>query len=239
MKLIQPNCRAQFTVEDMDFLVSVLAASDGDLSALTKLFSDPEAMDVILDDERLFRALLERPDCLKVSRHFYFYVLVRHVLRRSGLEDRGLADYVAEMLAEFAIEEARRALDAEGRPMDYLVEMLAALEKADDRTRFLIRAHIGNHSLFFSGVFPDRVRHRAQYRGAPELAYYESLGSASYRVAGDHQLAQRMELSPIFVKLAEGFHSIRLALNAMSDRLVSLGDGDDYALENILRATPP
>lgn len=225
MNVIRPNCRLQFTAADVEFILSVFSADPDKTKSLTRLLTEPDSMDIILDDEMLFRALLERRGCLKVSTHFYFYVLVRHVLRRTGIEDRAVSDYVAELLAEFSrAERARRPIASDPHPMDYLVDMLAALHKADDQSRFLIRAHIGNHSLFLSGVFPDHLRFRAQVRAAPELEYFEELGSANYRVASEHQLAKRYELGPIFHVLAEAFHATRLALNDLSDRLITLGE---------------
>ena len=102
MRVIQPNCRFQFTAEDVDFIVRTLGAKTGDADYLTKLLADQDTRDLILDDERLFHALLEHRGCLRVSTHFYFYVLVRQVMRRSGIEDRAVADYVAEVLSEFS-----------------------------------------------------------------------------------------------------------------------------------------
>jgi hypothetical protein len=107
------------------------------------------------------------------------------------------------------------------------------LQTADERTAFAIRAHVGNHSLFISGVFPEFIKHRAQYKGAPHLEYYESLGSSNFRVAGDHSLAQRYELAPIFGVLSEGFRIVRIALNEMADRLVSVGD-KEHSLDALL-----
>src|SRR5215467_2359828 len=101
MKMIQPNCRVQFAAEDIDFILSVLGGRIGDAAGLVQLLADESSRDLILDDEALFHALLERRGCLRVSSRFYFYVLVRHVFRRSGIDDRAVADYVAEVLAEF------------------------------------------------------------------------------------------------------------------------------------------
>ena len=115
------------------------------------------------------------------------------------------------------------------------LEMLAALQTADERTSFSIRAHIGNHSLFLTGVFPRRILQRAEQRGFPGLSYYEGLGRANFRVASDHRLAARYELGPIFAQLAERFHDTRLALNDISDRLFSLGD--DRAVDLLLKTT--
>jgi hypothetical protein len=234
MKMIQPNCRAQFAAEDIEFILSVLGVKIGTAECLVKLLSDEQSRDLILDDEALFHALLERRGCLRVSSRFYFYVLVRHVFRRSDIQDRAVADYVAEVLAEFSrAERAHCVLPGQARPLDYFFEMLTALRTADDRTSFYIRLHMGNYSLFLAGVFPDRIRFRAEARGFPNLQYYESIGRTQYRAARDHRLAQRYELASILDTLSERFGATRLALNDIAERLFSLGD-TDYSLEALI-----
>ncbi len=226
MKVIQPNCRVQFTAEDTAFILQVLARHGG-APSLTALLTDPEARDLILDSDALFHALLQQCACLRVSSHFYFYVLVRRVLRQSGIEDRSVADYVAEMLAEFSRAERGRPVAPGGSgPLDYFFDMLAALQTADDGAAFCLRAHIGNHSLFLSGVLPDRIRHRTERRAAPNLRYYEELGRANFHVASGHRLARRYDLAAIFDTLSTRFTKIRLALNDLADRVFSLGDPD-------------
>jgi hypothetical protein len=226
MKVIQANCRVQFTANDVDFILAALGKT-GAAESLVSLLADPETRDLILDDDTLFRALLEQGGCLRVSPHLYFYVLVRQVLRRSGLDDRRVADYVGELLTEFSREERARCV-VPGQPgrLDYFFEMLAALEKADDHTAFWIRAHIGNHSLFLSGVFPERILQRSERRGAPGLRYYQDLGRANYRVASHHRLAARYDLAEVFDTLSERFEKTRLALNDLADRLFSIGDAE-------------
>src|ERR1039458_6209209 len=83
----------QFSAEDIDFILSVLGRKIGTAECLVKLLADEETRDLILDDEALLHALLERGGCLRVSSRFYFYILVRQVLRRSGIQDRAVADY--------------------------------------------------------------------------------------------------------------------------------------------------
>jgi hypothetical protein len=238
MKMIQPNCRVQFAAEDIDFILSVLGSKIETADCLTKLLSDEDSRDLILDDEALFHALLERRGCLRVSTRFYFYILVRHVFRRSDINDRAVADYVAEVLAEFSsAERARCVVPGQANPLDYLFEMLTALRTADDRTSFLIRMHIGNHSLFLAGVFPDRIRFRAEARGFPDLKYYEGLGRTQYRMASDHRLARRYAVEKVLNTLAERFEATRLALNDISDRLFSISDSN-YSLETLFNPKP-
>jgi hypothetical protein len=227
MNVIQPNCRVQFTSEDIEFIVGALGPRTGSTETLVRLLADEEARDLILDDESLFRALIEQRGCLRVSTRFYFYVLVRHVFKRSGIEDRVVADYVAEVLAEHSrLENTRCVVPGRPEPLEYFFEMLAVAQTADDHTGFYIRTHIGNHSLFLSGIFPERIRYRAEYKGAPDLKYYEELGRTNYRVASDHRLARRYDLAAVLDMLADRFRATRLALNELTDRLLAIGDPD-------------
>lgn len=235
MKVIQPNCRVQFTAEDIDFIAAVLQRKPGAADALVKLLTDPESRDQILDDDALFHALLEQRGCLTVSHHFYFYVLVRHVLRRADIEDRRVADYVAEVLAEFSqAENVRCVVPGKPHPLDYFFEMMAALQTADEPTSFYIRTHIGNQALFFAGVFPDHIRHRAERRGFPDLRYYQALGQANFRVARDSRLARKYELDLVFDTLSERFDPARRALNDLAERIFTLTD-NDHALDVLLQ----
>ncbi len=221
MSLILPKCRIQFTSEDLDFIMKVLGIDSEE--AMLGLMTDEESMDGILDDERLFRAILELPGNLNISSRLYFYALVRHVLRENGIDDHGVADYVAELLAVFSrMDRVRRTRASDKRPMDYVTDMLTEMQQADDSTRFGIQVHVGNYLLFWSGVFPWHLRHRNRFKGAPKIEFFEEVGSINYRVASSHQLAQKYDVVSIFQTLSESFQTARIALNDLADRLVFL-----------------
>ena len=223
MNVIRPNCRTQFMPQDLDFIQAVLDPHRRVNNCLIKLFADPDTRDVVLDSDKLYQALLDSPECVNVSSRFYFYILVRHMLRKEDLDDRNLADYVAELLTEFSsAQRVRRPIETDTRPMDYLVDMLEALQTVDEEKQFLIRTHMGNHSLFLTGLFPGHVEFRTQYKAAPRVEYYESLGSTSYRVASHHHLAREYNLHSLFEILASFFHSIRLALNRLAEEILCL-----------------
>lgn len=227
MKVIRPNCRAQFTCVDFDFLGSVLPLSDNSAVTQSKLLfqlaKDAESVDAMLDNPRVFRALLDQRGCLTVSMHFYFYVLVRHVLLREEIHEREVADYVAEVLAEFVLLSRLRAPNPDQpEALDYLFDMIVALEKLEEGERFAMQTHIGNYALFLSGIFPNQLQNRVQRRGAPSFQYYEDLGSAHFRLAGSHFLAKKLEMVSIYVTLGEAFHVTRRALNHLSEKLVFL-----------------
>jgi hypothetical protein len=55
----------------------------------------------ILDSDTVFEAVIENPANLSISLHLFFYILVRRVLKEAEIEDESVADFVAELLAEF------------------------------------------------------------------------------------------------------------------------------------------
>ena len=220
--MIQPNCRARFTGEDFSFIVHTLAKNSRTAVSLVELLTDEETRDQILDHDELARAVLENPYNLTISPQFYFYVLARLVLKRSGIEDRVLADYVAALLEKFSQMRQLRS-PVENLESGYLSDMLLALKSASPYQAFLIRAHVGNYALFISGIFHENIAHRSQ-RGAPDCLFYENMGRSSFQAVATHDVARRYELTALFQKLANQFHECRLALNRLADELVDLGD---------------
>jgi len=222
--MIKANCRERFTAADFEFVVQTLSRTERDSVNLVELLTDCEARDAILDNPRLFQTMLEGGAPLSISPQLYFYVLTRHVLKETGLNDRALSDYVASLLECFS-HTARMRSPADGRetPIQYVSDMLVALRNATPQQTFLIRAHIGNYALFITGIFHETVHSRSQ-RGAPDLSYYEELGRASYKAVAEHKVARTWDLSHVYNSLAESFRDVRKALNRMSDSLVHLDD---------------
>jgi hypothetical protein len=222
--MIQANCRARFTGEDFSFIVRTLAKHPGQKVSLVQLLTDLETRDEILDHEALISAVLEKPGHLTISPQFYFYILARLVLKRSGINDRTLADYVAALLEKFSQvrQLSSPVTDVEAH---YISDLLLALRKASPYQTFLIQAHVGNYALFISGIFYENIASRSQ-RGAPDCSFYEDMGRSSFRAAATHDVARRYGMSGVFKNLASQFHECRIALNRLADELVDLGDNN-------------
>jgi hypothetical protein len=220
--MITANCRDRFTAEDFDFVVQTLARSERDSVNLVDLLTDTEARDAILDHPRLFQCVLEDGAPLRISPQLYFYLLTRHVLKETGLNDRVLADYVASLLQTFS-DRARMRSPADGSdgPMQYVSDMLVALRRASPTQTFLIRAHVGNYALFVSGIFHDNIEHRAQ-RGAPDVSFYEDMGRSNFKAAAIHPVARSAALTGVFGQLADHFRAVRGALSHLADSLLHL-----------------
>ena len=222
--MITANCRARFTAADFEFIVRTLARSPNESVSLVDLLADEATRDAILDQPRLVDAILNHGGQLAISSAFYFYVLARHVLRRGGLGDRKLCDYVASLLETFSRANGLSAPHAPGENgRQYFSDMLVALTRASAAETFLLRAHVGNYSLFVSGIFHENTQRRSR-RGAPDLEFYEKIGRTNFQLVASHSTARRCELHDVFEELADRFHEVRLALNHLSDELLNLDD---------------
>ncbi len=226
--MVQPNCRARFTAADFDFIVRILARSQRESVSLVKLLTDTETLDHLLDHEALSDAVLSQNGHLSISAQFYFYILTRRVLRRAGLTDRALCDYLASLLDEFtrtaALRQPMPGVGSSAHGTIYLSDLLLALHGATPAQTFVLRARLGDYTLFLTGIFPENIEHRRSRRGAPGCSFYEEMGRSSYLAAAQHEAARHRGLTDVFTGLAEGFHEIRLALNQLADRLLNLVD---------------
>jgi hypothetical protein len=223
--MVRANCRARFTAADFDFIVRTLARSQTDQISLVDLLSDVETRDSVLDHPRLVDAILNHCGHLRISSQFYFYVLARHVLQRGGIGDRKLCDYVASLLETFSRASQLQIPESIGERVEqYIHDILIALTRATPEQAFLLRAHIGNYSLFISGIFHPAVAGQRSMRGGPDLEFYEQVGRTNYQLVASHATARRCELDDVFEGLADQFRDVRLALNQLSDRLLNLDD---------------
>ena len=222
--MIRANCRERFTAADFDFVVRTLAHSGSDHVSLIELLGNADTRDSVLDSPRLVDAILCNAGQLCISSQFYFYVLARHVLRDVGITDRKLCDYVASLLETFSRANSMKALHtSEDDGRQYVSDMLIALTRATPEQAFLLRAHVGNYSLFLTGIFHENTQHRS-LRGAPDLAFYEQVGRTNYQLVASHATARRCELNDVYGELADRFREVRLALNRLSDQLINLDE---------------
>lgn len=215
--MILPNVRASFDRAEASLILGVLDDGDATTRERTRRRLAEEGFDAILDDPRTLNAVLAGDR--SVTPGVLFYVLVRHALLESGIDDRTLADYLASLLLEFGREDrAYRIQPGDPDRYYYLVDLVAAMEGPDGRRQFLVRAHLGNYALWLSGIFPDHVVARVCRRGAPGIDYVEAMGANGFRMAADSPIASRHGLDRLYRTAAETFPALRVALNRISDR---------------------
>lgn len=232
MRVLQPFCRARLTAADFAFIRTVLLPEMTEQAAFNRLFSDEQMLDVLLDDPRLYRELLESVEHVEVSLPLYFYVTTRNVLTTSGIDDREVADYLASLLVTSAENRLAPGGARGQRQGFYAVDMMARIQAAPPAQAFALTLSLANQALFYAGVFPEHIRRRTRRRAAPGLEYYDSVGSAHFRAASGHTLAREFALESVLGTLGEGFREARRALNDFSDRVAFVGHASDTYGQN-------
>jgi len=234
--MIQAQARNKLNQDDFQFIVTALRRQGEKDSTILQLLADEEMRDALLDHPRLLEFLFAFRQTTSISPFLYFYVLVRHALREFKIDDRAVADYIANLLAEFGQGHRMHRLDRHAaKEYKYLVDLMAELLDADSEQTFHVQSHLGNYSLFLTGIFPDRVYHRAKYHPpAPDFSYYEQVGSANFQRASQHPVAEKYRLSDILYLLGQQFRQVRLALNHVADSFLHL-DRNSGATDRVIR----
>jgi hypothetical protein len=221
------SCRNRLNRRDFEFMASVLnGRSSGNQEAFLSLVNDAETLNSILDHPKLLEAMVSMKLSIAVSSELYFYVLVRHALKESGIDHREVADYVAGTLVEFARGNPFKSVPGDSLQINglpYYIEFIEAIKSANRYDQFYLHVHCGNQFLVLTGIFPEAIIRREQRRGAPGVPYYESVAQGSFQTAGEHPLAIEFALSEVYEILADQFRITRRALNRLSKEFLCLG----------------
>ena len=120
----------------------------------------------------------------------FFDRAVRASFHDLALQDDAAATYLADLLTRFARTENLYprgvALPRLSTVVDMLLEIQAAWHDPDDATHFrpehevAVRRHIGDYTLFMTGVFRERVESMASTR------YYVTQGKRAYHFVSEH-----------------------------------------------------
>lgn len=144
---------------------------------------------------------------------------------RFGIADPPLVDYLSAMLTRFVhVDEFHRLHDAHGRPITDVGAMLHEANALPEggRTRREYYRHIGDVSLFWTGLFPETLERRREAWGAYAVLNYTTCGKQSYLIAsqwdGDDD-------SPILKRLSEQFELCATGLREVRKEWEDAADG--------------
>jgi hypothetical protein len=87
---------------DWQFIIESLGMSERGKASLASLCDDPDSVRSILDHPKLFDAVAVQRRAAMLSPTLFFFVVVRHTLKRIGVEDLQVADYLAVVCAGIA-----------------------------------------------------------------------------------------------------------------------------------------
>jgi hypothetical protein len=157
-------------------------------------------------------------------RKLFAELIHKHLVGAARLDDPQIAGYVADLLVTFThANNLYRIRDARGRRLEEVSEMLIASNPLLEGRSFdyerEVRKHIGDYTLFLTGLFPEYVARIARKGRMDALIDYLKAGKESYRVVAAFDQFEYRSVAPLFRKLSEQFELCVYSLNLVKEDL--------------------
>src|SRR5262245_11000712 len=107
-------------------------------------------------------------------------------LQTLGVADPPLTDYLSDLLARFVhMDGVFRLRSAAGRRLEEVAEMMLEAEATppEGRTHREVHRHIGDFTLFWTGVYPEALRKLRSALSKDSFIDYQQQGKRSYYIA--------------------------------------------------------
>jgi hypothetical protein len=125
-----------------------------------------------------------------------------------GVADPPLTDYLSELLSRFIhLDAVYRLRNPGGRRLEEVAEMLLEAEAMppEGRTRREVYRHIGDFTLFWTGLYPEALRRLRSALTKDHFIDYCEQGKRSYYIASTFEEEPFREEAPVLRRLSEGF----------------------------------
>jgi len=143
-----------------------------------------------------------------------------------GVRNCEIKDYVANMMAEFCeAESLYKIKSADGRPLHDVGEMLLESDpiygpaSSFDRER-QVRKHIGDYTLFFTGMFPESLNgYRMRKARLEGIVDFVKAGKESYYIVSKFEHFEYAKVAPLFRRMSQEFEQLVYGLNQVKNEL--------------------
>jgi hypothetical protein len=123
-----------------------------------------------------------------------------------GLADPPLIDYLADMLVRFVrLDAIFKVRDVMGRRLEEVADMLMEAEQRQANPQREIHRHIGDFTLFWTGVYPEALRRLRNFDRKDALLDYQQQGKRSYYIASTFRDTPYEEEAPVLQRLSSEF----------------------------------
>jgi hypothetical protein len=143
----------------------------------------------------------------EVLRRFFTGLTEYAFHARLGVADPPLVDYVAELLVRFVRSDAIYPLrSVRGQRLVAVADLLAEAQHREGTARQQVHRHIGDFTLFWTGVYPE-VAEGMRRGGKDALIDYQQQGKRAYWIASTIPVEEKEETPPadVLKRLSEQF----------------------------------
>jgi len=177
-------------------------------------------------------------------RRLFAGLVQRRFLEDMHLRSPRLAAYIVNLLVDFTrTENLYRIRNAQGRRLDDVAEMLIESNPLLEGRSFdyerEVRKHIGDYTLFMTGLFPESValsRRQRQNRLDAFIDYIKA-GKESYAIVSAFDQFEYATEAPLFRELSEKFELSVFGLNLVKQDLERLQRDYYRRVQSILQGT--
>src|SRR5260370_34341368 len=137
-------------------------------------------------------------------------------LERLGIGDPRLVDYLSLLLSRFIhVDAIFRLRNAQGRRLEEVADMMLEAEALppEGRTRREIYRHIGDFTLFWTGVYPEMLKRLRSVMHKDHFLDYCEQGKRSYYIASTFADEPYREEAPVLRRLSDEFELCAYGLN--------------------------
>jgi hypothetical protein len=137
-------------------------------------------------------------------------------LQTLGVADPSLTDYLSILLSRFVhLDAIYRLRDMQGKRLEEVTEMVIEAEKLppEGRTRREVHRHIGDFTLFWTGVYPEALEKLRSVMSRDHFIDFCRQGKRSYYIASTFDEEPFSEEAPVLRRLSEEFELCAYGLN--------------------------
>jgi hypothetical protein len=143
-----------------------------------------------------------------------------------GVADTRLTDYLTELLLRFIrLDALFRIRDAIGRRLEEVADMMLEAEQRQSRPRREVYRHIGDFTLFWSGVYPEALRRLKAASRKDHLLDYCEQGKRSYYLASQFDEEPYRDEAPVLRRLSQDFELCTYGLNRVRHEWEKAAEG--------------
>jgi hypothetical protein len=115
----------------------------------------------------------------------FFIGLCEHVFHaRLGVPDEPLVDYVSDLIVRFIrFDQIHRVRNLAGRPAHEVADLMSEAEQRIGLARRDVHRHIGDVTLFWTGVYPEALPRLRDVAKNDFLIDYTQQGKRAYYIA--------------------------------------------------------
>ena len=142
---------------------------------------------------------------LSATRRFFVGLTEYTFEARLGVADPPLVDYIAELLVRFVrSDELYPVRSVRGQRLVAVTDMLAEAQHREGAARQKVHRHIGDFTLFWTGVYPEVVDHLR--RGSKDAFIdYQQQGKRAYWIASTIPVEREAAPADVLKRLSENF----------------------------------